>query len=137
MTLMEKYEFWMNCSAMTDELLSELRSMNQDQITLSRYLTEEDSLLAMTNESLLYLMSEAAISGASTQGTSAFDQLFLDYLEEHPDKYPTVVAVDKMLDIYPYYYNPEENSVLLNWIRDEFPNTELVETDYLTLSLIR
>ena len=37
MTLMEKYESWMNCSAMTEELLSELRSMDQDQINDSFY----------------------------------------------------------------------------------------------------
>ena len=34
---MEKYESWVNCSAMTDELLSELRSMNSDQISDSFY----------------------------------------------------------------------------------------------------
>ena len=37
MTLMEKYESWVNCSAMTDELLSELRSMNPEQINDSFY----------------------------------------------------------------------------------------------------
>ena len=37
MTLMEKYESWLNCSAMTDELLSELRSMDKEQINDSFY----------------------------------------------------------------------------------------------------
>ena len=37
MTLMEKYESWKNCSAMTEELLSELRIMDQDQINDSFY----------------------------------------------------------------------------------------------------
>ena len=37
MTIMEKYESWKNCSAMTDELLSELSSMNQDQVNDSFY----------------------------------------------------------------------------------------------------
>ena len=37
MTIMEKYESWVNCSAMTDELLSELSSMNQDQVNDSFY----------------------------------------------------------------------------------------------------
>ena len=37
MTLMEKYDSWINCSAMTDELLSELRSMDKDQISDSFY----------------------------------------------------------------------------------------------------
>ena len=37
MTTMEKYTSWINCSAMTEELLSELRSMNQDQISDSFY----------------------------------------------------------------------------------------------------
>ena len=37
MTLMEKYESWVNCSAMTNELLSELRSMNPEQINDSFY----------------------------------------------------------------------------------------------------
>ena len=34
---MEKYDSWINCSAMTDELLSELRSMDKDQISDSFY----------------------------------------------------------------------------------------------------
>ena len=37
MTLKEKYDSWINCSAMTDELLSELRSMDKDQISDSFY----------------------------------------------------------------------------------------------------
>ena len=37
MSLMEKYDSWINCSAMTDELLSELRSMDKDQISDSFY----------------------------------------------------------------------------------------------------
>ena len=37
MSLMKKYDSWINCSAMTDELLSELRSMDKDQISDSFY----------------------------------------------------------------------------------------------------
>lgn len=37
MTVMEKYQSWMSCSAMTEELLSELKTMNSDQINDSFY----------------------------------------------------------------------------------------------------
>jgi len=37
MSVMEKYQSWVNCSAMTEELLSELKAMNDDQINDSFY----------------------------------------------------------------------------------------------------
>ena len=37
MSVKEKYQSWVNCSAMTEELLSELKAMNDDQINDSFY----------------------------------------------------------------------------------------------------
>ena len=119
-------------------MLPELaEALNDDYEVLTSLLEEEDRLLYIGNESWIYTWTEAGISGASTQGTTVFNNLYIDYLNEHPDRYPTVVVVDKELDRYPYYYNSEWNVILLDWIQTWFPYTETIETEFMTVYLAR
>lgn len=104
-----------------------------DCILLQNNTTKDDNLFIFGCENLLYLCSDASVSVASVQGTSVFDQNFLDYFEEHPEKYPTVVAVDhRFTEVEVYRYNPY-NYIVADWISKEFQYDEIIEGDYMTL----
>ncbi len=110
-------------------------ALDGDRKLLEQYLTEEDRLFIFGCESLLYLDTRAEISVASVQGTSVFNQDFLDYLELHPDKYPTAIAVDKRFEqIWEYRYNPW-NYIVKDWIEEEYSYSEKIDTDTMTLYL--
>ncbi len=108
-------------------------SMEANQKLLEQYVSKEDNLFLFGCESLLYVGSDARISVASVQGTSVFNQDFLDYLAQHPEKYPTVIAVDKRFrTVAEYRYNPW-NYIVADWISSKSVDAEAVETDYMTL----
>ena len=84
-----------------------------------------------------YVGSGANVAAASVQGTSVFNDTFLKYFDLHQSKYPTVVAVDKLFPaVQEYHYNPY-NYIVANWIEQEFPYTEKIETEYMTLYIRR
>lgn len=104
---------------------------------LREYCTAEDNLFYFGSENLLYLCTDAEISVASVQGTSVFNQTFLDYLDSHPEKYPTVVAVDlRYKEVYEYRYSPF-NYVVADWIEQEYVYTEKIETPTMILYINR
>lgn len=106
---------------------------NADDALLKQYVSSEDNLFIFGCESLLYVGCDARIAVASVQGTSVFNQDFLDYLELHPNKYPSVVAVDKRFaQVWEYRYNPW-NYIVAEWIENEYEYAQKVETDYMTL----
>lgn len=108
-------------------------AMNENYDCLKDILTDDDKVLYISGETLYYLFSKAAVSGASTQGTTVFDNLFIAYLNEHENKYPTVVVVDKDLWVYPYYFVSEYNEIMLEWIQYWYPYTDVKETDHLII----
>ena len=110
--------------------------MNENTALLKQVLTPEDNFLYIGGEPLYYLVSRATVSGASTQGTTVFNELFIDYLNEHADKnekYPDIIMVDKELWVYPYYYASEYNVILLDWIRNWYPYVDVFENDRMIL----
>lgn len=114
----------------TDSLHSALTS---DDLLLEEYVSEKDSLFYFGCESLLYLTPRADISAASVQGTAVFNQDFLDYLQLHPEKYPSVIAVDKTFPLIDAYrYNPY-NYIVADWISQVCEDAARIETDYMTL----
>ena len=100
---------------------------------ISEYVSERDNLFYFGCENLIYLCTEANVSVASVQGTSVFNQSFLDYFNENPYKYPTVVAVDKNFNTdYYMVYNPY-NYIIDEWIEKEFEYSNKIETDNMIL----
>ena len=113
---------------------SELQqALSSDYALLSQYVTAEDNLFYFGCESLLYAGTDARISVASTLCSAVFNQDFLDYLELHPEKYPTVIAVDKTFPLTDaYHYNPY-NYIVADWIAAVCANADFVDTDYMTI----
>jgi len=107
--------------------------LNEDYTVLKNRLTSKDRLLYVGSENLIYLWTDAQIATPSTQGTNAYNQEFIEYFKEYPEKYPTVIAVDKQLGVNPVYYNSSKNYILFNWIEKDFHYKKVVETEYLKL----
>ena len=108
-------------------------TINDNCSFISEYVSERDNLFYFGCENLIYLCTEANVSVASVQGTSVFNQSFLDYFKENPYKYPTVVAVDKNFNTdYYMVYNPY-NYIIDEWIEKEFEYSNKIETDNMIL----
>lgn len=58
------------------------------------YVTEEDCVLYVGSHNLRYLLTEASISTYSTISTPTYDERLLEYWEEYPWKYPTIVIME-------------------------------------------
>lgn len=104
-----------------------------NQALLQEYVSESDNLFLFSCESLQYVGSGANVAAASVQGTSVFNETFLEYFELHPEKYPTVIAVDKLFPaVQEYHYHPY-NYIVSDWIRQEYVYSQKIETEYMTL----
>lgn len=100
---------------------------------LQENITDEDRLLYFGCENIFYLASDATIATPSVQGTAVFNEMYLHYYEEHPDKLPNVVVIDKTFETNPVYRYAPQNYIMADWIRTEFADATVVETDYLTI----
>lgn len=114
-------------------LADEATVLEDDYKELTTRLTKEDKLLYIGSENIVYLWTDAAVATPSTQGTNAYNQMFIDYYKVHPDKMPNVIVKDKELGQNPAYYNSPQNTILFDWIEKEFGYTECVETNYMTI----
>ncbi len=57
-----------------------------------QYISEEDTVLCLTDHSIWYLLTGGTISNYSTISTPTFDERLLEYWELHPERYPDIVV---------------------------------------------
>lgn len=103
---------------------------NDNYRVMNECIQPGDKLLYFGCENLYYLYVEDIVFATpSVQGTTVFDEVFLQYYEEHPERMPNVVIVDKLFPQNPYYRYSEENIALENWIAKEFSDADVEESD--------
>lgn len=107
-----------------------------DYEVLTEQLSAEDKLLYIGNENIVYLWTEAQVATPSTQGTNAYNEMYLRYYEMHPEKIPTVIAVDKELEENPVYYNSPQNYIIYDWM-DRMEYVEILDAAYIKLYRIK
>lgn len=108
------------------------RAYNNDFPFISENINSRDKLFYFGAETITYLYTKAEVCTASVQGTSVFNQTFLDYFFMHPDKFPTVIAVDKEFEKADFYrYHPDSNAVK-EWIAT-LRYDKKIETEYMDL----
>lgn len=76
---------------------------------------------------LPYLYEDVVISTPSTICTPTYDERLLQYWEQNPDRYPTVVAVDCWFG----HLNVDEDSWIMQWIYEEFGADSYEDGAYL------
>ena len=110
---------------------------NNNYQELEKYITAEDQVLYIGAESLIYAEMEAMPATPSTQGTTVYNEMFLYYYEEHPDRIPNVIVYDKTFGENPAYalsYTFSlQNPVLFQWIEENYGNAQRIETDHMIL----
>ncbi len=110
---------------------------NDNYRELEKYINREDKVLYIGAESLAYVGMEAVLSTPSTLGTVVYNEMFLYYYEEHPDRIPDVVVFDKTFGENPAYYLTYalsvQNGALFRWVEENYGDGQVVETDHLLI----
>lgn len=113
------------------------RVWNDNYGELEKYIDREDQILYIGAESLAYVGMEAVLSTPSTQGTVVYNEMFLYYYEEHPDRIPDVVVFDKTYADHPacslMYSLSLQSGVLFQWVEENYGDGQIVETDHLII----
>lgn len=106
--------------------------LQDDYRVLTEQLSAKDKLLYIGSENIVYLWTKAQVATPSTQGTNAYNEMFIRYYEEHPEKMPTTIAVDKELGENPVYYNSPQNHIIYEWM-ERAGYQEILDADYIRL----
>lgn len=88
------------------------------------------NLLIVTAENLSYLNFDMKIGGPSVQGTTVYNEMYLNYYNEHPERIPDVVVFDASFEANPYYNYSEQNEILKDWVRKNYSLNEEAGTMY-------
>lgn len=109
------------------------KQYNENIPLIETYVEEDDTLLYFGCENIYYMVSGADLATPSVQGTAVFNEMFLKYYEEYPERKPDVVIIDKGFATNPVYNYSEQNRIMLDWIEEEFSGYKRIETEYLTI----
>ena len=73
----------------------------------------------------------------SCLGTAVYNEMFLHYYEEHPEKVPDVVVYDKTFGENPAYALSwgfsVQNPVFFQWIEENYREAQKIETEHLII----
>lgn len=110
---------------------------NDNYRELENYVNKEDKLLYIGAENLAYVKTEAHPATPSTQGTTVFNEMYLYYYEEHPERLPDIVVFDKTFGENPAYalsYGFSlESRVFFEWVEENYGNGKVIETDHMII----
>lgn len=110
---------------------------NSNYRELENAIDREDRVLYIGAESLIYVEMEAQPATPSTQGTTVYNEMFLRYYEEHPDRIPNVIVYDKTFGenpVYSLYYDFSlQNPAFFQWIEENYRDAQKKETDYMII----
>lgn len=110
---------------------------NDNYRELENYVDRGDKVLYIGAENLVYVKLEALPATPSTQGTTVYNEMFLRYYEEHPDRVPNVIVYDKSFGENPVYgmsyifslQNPE----FFQWIEENYRGAQKTETEHMII----
>lgn len=108
---------------------------NDNYRELERLVHEEDRVLYIGAESLVYVELETVPSTPSTQGTTVYNEMFLRYYEEHPERIPNVIVYDKSFGedpVYALYYSYSlQYPQFLQWLEQNYSDGQKTETEHM------
>lgn len=108
---------------------------NDNYRELESLVKEEDRVLYIGAESLVYVELETVPATPSTQGTTVYNEMFLRYYEEHPERLPDVIVYDKSFGedpVYALYYSYSlQYPQFLQWLEQNYRDGQITETDHM------
>lgn len=114
-------------------LREEARIWNENNQILKETIEKDDRLLYVGAENLVYLMGGSTVAAPSTQGTAVYNEMYLYYYEEHPERLPNVIVIDKTFGTNPVYYYSPSNEIVLDWIEENYREADVQETEFLKI----
>lgn len=109
------------------------KQYNENIPLIETHVEEKDALLYFGCENIYYMVAGADLATPSVQGTAVFNEMFLKYYEEYPEREPDVVIIDKGFATNPVYNYSEQNQIMLDWIEKEFAGYKREETEYFVI----
>lgn len=106
---------------------------NNNYNELSTYVDEEDKLLYIGAENMIYVFAGCKLATPSTQGTTVFNEMFQYYYEEHPDRIPTLIVIDKTYKQIDAYASSYLDQFIYDWVEENYKDCEHIETDFMTI----
>ena len=110
---------------------------NDNYRELENVIDREDRVLYIGAESLIYVEMEALPATPSTQGTTVYNEMFLRYYEEHPERVPDVIVYDKTFGENPayslYYDYSLQNPEFFQWIEENYRGAQKIETGHMII----
>lgn len=110
---------------------------NDNYQVLEKYIDREDAVLYIGAESLVYVDMEALLATPTTLSTTVYNEVFLNYYEEHPERIPNVIVYDKTYGENPVYALSYafslQDPVLFQWVEKNYATGQRIETDHLII----
>lgn len=110
---------------------------NANYRVLEKYIDREDTVLYIGAENLVYAKLGTLPATPSTQGTNVYNEMFLYYYEEHPERIPNVIVYDKTFGENPAYALSYafslQDPVLFRWIEKNYETGQKIETEHLII----
>lgn len=110
---------------------------NDNYRELENCIDTEDRVLYIGAESLVYVKMEALPATPSTQGTTVYNEMFLRYYEEHPERIPNVIVYDKSFGenpVYSLYYGYSlQNPEFFQWLEENYRDGQKTETAHMII----
>lgn len=91
---------------------------------------EKSDILFVTAENLGYLYFNSSVPGPSVQGTTVYNEMYLDYYREHPERIPQIVVFDASYEANPMYNYSSQNEIFKNWVRENYQKNEELCSPY-------
>lgn len=112
---------------------SDYASMYNDNFSvLEKELKEDEKVLFFSAENIYYLSAPVEIATPSVQGTAVFNDMYFYYYDEHQEKIPDKVVIDKAYESNFVYNYSEQNKTVLQFIEEEYGNV-IFENDRLII----
>ena len=91
---------------------------------------EGSAVLYVGPSQFFYMLGDCVIATPNTISTPVYDESLLAYWEQHPDRYPDVVVFESW---YGDIRVVEEDSFIMQWVKNEFQASEVEEYPYITV----
>lgn len=110
---------------------------NDNYRELEELVSGEDRVLYIGAESLIYVKMGAVPATPSTHSTVVYNEMFLRYYEEHPERIPNVVVYDKSFaenPVYALYYGYSlQYPEFLDWLEENYCDGQITETAHMII----
>ncbi len=103
---------------------------NMNQENWQEAIQAGDAVLYVGPNSAFYMQGDCVIATGSTISTPTYDESLLEYWKLNPERYPDVVVFESMWGTISVV---EEDSFMMQWLREEFKPTSMKEYPYVTI----